>query len=113
MTVNRLDSARGSGLWLRRAGARNTGTAFCLSFRFARLALRPTALFGIFTGSLRFGFRTDLATLAPKLRQIPANLLIYFHNETTIPKRIGYYNKNLQLFFLGKIKLHSPPEVAR
>jgi hypothetical protein len=96
VTVYLPDTARGFGFWLRRAGARNTGTAFCLWFvHFARPAFRPAALFCIITGCERLGFGTDLAALAPKLRQIPANLLVYFHIADTIPKRNGYCNKNL------------------
>ena len=54
--LNRLDSTEGFGLWLRPASVTSTDRAFVLTFlHLARLALRPSALFRIFTGSLRFG----------------------------------------------------------
>jgi len=91
---------------LRRAGARNTGAAFGLWFvHFARLAFRPSALFCIFTGSKRLGFRRGFPATFPNRRKIPANLLVYFHNGNNISKLLGYSKKNLQLFFKRKMAL--------
>jgi hypothetical protein len=108
-----LDTTEGFGLWLRRASVTSTDAAFILLFvHFARPAFRPSAFFCIFTGCLRFGFRSGFATLAAYLRKIPANLLVYFHNGHNIPKPLGYYKENLQLFSRKESRCVLRPEVA-
>ena len=100
MILYLLDTTEGFGLWLRPAGARYTGRAFVLLFRFARLAFRPSAFFCIFAGSLRLGFRRGVSATLSNLRKIPAQLLVYFHNEHNIAKPLGYCKKIMQLFFI-------------
>jgi hypothetical protein len=84
---------------LRRASAETLTRLFVLWFvHFARPAFRPSAFFGILTGSLRLGFRSGFATRAANLRKKPANLLVYFHVEYNITKLLGYYKQKMQLF---------------
>lgn len=65
---------------------------------FARLALRPSAFFGILAGRLRFGFRGGLSTTFANCRKIPANLPIHFQNHLNIAKPLGYCKRKRKLF---------------